>query len=176
MTFWNRLFAKREESKEEPLSLNLEMPLVARKGHSPAVASAARTPTTSDAVGSAASPGMNAGSGHILVVVSGTLFHANGAAMLLKDVVGESVAGVGAVFGMSGRLEVNTSGDKWVALSTLSGRWLLVVPEDAYARFRAELSGQIASGRLVEVDGRPGGTFVPFSKDTVSRIKEVLGA
>src|SRR5436309_3326224 len=87
---------------------------------------------------------------HIVILVRGTLFEAQQGVLQLKflGVGAGMVGGIAALFGMGDKLVAFTDEGAQVPLPSLTGRWLLVIPEDAYTVFRAHLS------HLTQVDGR----------------------
>ena len=89
--------------------------------------------------------------GHLAVLVRGTLRHAEMAGSQLRMTGIEGMTGVASVFGMPGGLQAQTEDGRWVSVSALRGRWILVIPEDAYARYQAECDAAI---RGKPVDGR----------------------
>jgi len=120
-------------------------------------------------------------SDHIAILVGGTLLHAQQGVRQLKmqGIGGDTVAGIGAVFGSRGGLEAETSEGKWTPLRSLTGRWLLVVPEDAYAAFRGELSSvitrELVDGRVPSPQEAWQMALLNVSASAVARVEEILG-
>ena len=119
---------------------------------------------------------------HIVILVSGTLFEAKqGRDMLEIFGVGrDTVAGIGALFGSRrNTLEVNAEidgKDKWIPLTELAGRWILVIPEDTYTAFRDELSHLIGTA---VIDGRvvpnPNERMPEYVSDkAIKQVKDIL--
>lgn len=118
------------------------------------------------------------GSQHLGVVVSGTLWNAEMAATQLQMLgVGDGMTGVASVFGMPNGLQAQTSEGRWTSLVALKGRWILVIPDDAYAHFRPEfdltVGGSALDGR-VKSSGAGGFTLSNVSATAIERLRTAI--
>lgn len=91
----------------------------------------------------------------------GTLWHAESAiSQLQMQGVGGGMTGVASVFGMPRGLEAQIKDGQWASISSLRGRWILVIPEDAYALYQPEFDRAIGGKPLdarVKSTGAVGG-------------------
>jgi hypothetical protein len=113
---------------------------------------------------------------HIVVLVRGTLHHAQQGVRQLKmmGVGTEGAAGVGTLFGLHGRLTVQTEEGEQsrdLTLTELDGRWILIIPEDAYTAFRADVPGAVVDGRVPAGDAFP---LFNITKEAVDRVATLL--
>ena len=120
-------------------------------------------------------PEQPATSRHLGVLVRGTLWHAESAVSQLKmQGIEDGMTGVASVFGMQGRgLEAQIEERRWVSLSALHGRWILIIPEDAYARYRSEFDrifGAPLDGRVQSTGALGGFDLLNVSQPAVERL------
>lgn len=119
--------------------------------------------------------------GHVGVLVRGTLLNAEMAvAQLGMEGAAGGMTGIASVFGMLGGLEAQIGEGRWVSLSALQGRWILVIPDDAYAQFRPQFDATVGGSPL---DGRvkPKGTagrvqIVNVSREAVDQLRAIIDA
>ena len=116
---------------------------------------------------------------HVGVLVHGTLWHAEMAASQLKmEGADEGMSGVANVFGMPGGLQAQLGAGQWVSLADLRGRWILVIPDDAYARFGPEFEAAVGDRPLdgrVKPTGSVGGLqLLNVSAGAVERLRAIV--
>jgi hypothetical protein len=92
--------------------------------------------------------------------------------------VGSGMTGVASVFGMPRGLEAQIKDGKWVSISSLNGRWILIIPEDAYARYGLEFDRAIGGKPLdarVESTGAIGGfSLLNVNQAAVKQLCELI--
>lgn len=91
---------------------------------------------------------------HIVILVKGTLWHAEQGALQLKmcGVGKDTVTGIAALFGVEHALHAEIAEGKWVPLEKLIGFWLLIIPESAYSAYLAHLPDAPIDGRVYGED------------------------
>ena len=112
----------------------------------------------------------------IVILVNGTLWDAEAGVLQLKMCgIGHGVvAGIAPLFGMERGLQAQISEGKWLDFRRLVGRWLLVIPQDAYVAFRGHLSGTtLVDGR---VEPSPGEIYHVrhISESAVKQVQDLL--
>ena len=126
--------------------------------------------------GSASPP--RAISRHLGLLVGGTLLHAESAVRQVKMQRIEGMTGIASVFGMPEGLQAQTREGRWVALSELAGRWILVIPEDAYVRYQSEfdraLEGKPVDGRVKSTGAAGGFAFSTVNQQAVDRLVALI--
>lgn len=99
------------------------------------------------------------------------------ASQLKMEGIGDGMTGVAAVFGMPEGLQAQTAERRWISLSALKGRWILVIPDDAHARYRSQFEGVVGG---TAIDGRIKSTrtggfdLVNVSPKAVERLRAAI--
>ena len=122
-------------------------------------------------------------SNHIVIRVGGTLLNAwMGVSQLHMLGIGvNSITGIGALFGEEDNtlsVSKGTEDTKWIPLSKLTGRWILIIPEDAYLAFHGELSRynleDVIDGRVTPKPGEFS-PLININMNAINRIENLLG-
>ena len=117
---------------------------------------------------------------HLGILVRGTLWHAEAAVSQLKmQGAQEGMTGAASVFEMPGGLKAQIEEGCWVRVFDLWGRWILVIPEDTYARHRLDFDQVLGSkpldGRVEPSNAIGGFELLNVNRHAVERLCTLIG-